>query len=195
MQTIKEIEEVRNIRQLVNINKKNFIDILASCLVVTIDTREKKIEHITKMFDEYKISYVSKKLDFGDYSFYLSKDKINENFNLSIDNDISFEKLIGVERKKDFNEIISNFTTNRERFEKEFKKAYDQKCEFRIIIEQKYSTLLKGKLRSKVSRRAIVASIFVFENVYNSNFVFLEKDSTACYIYNYFKYYLYSKIK
>lgn len=194
MEKTKEILQLKEIKQVINISKKNFIDIISKCIVIIIDTREKKTEHIINTFIEYKIPYVSMKLDFGDYSFYLDSKKLSEELNINIQDNIYFNNVIGIERKQSFDELILNFTKNRERFENEFKRAFLKGSTLRVIVEQRYKTLLFSKLRSKVSRKAIVASIFVFENVYDTNFIFLEKESVACYMYNYFKYWLYSKI-
>lgn len=35
---------------------------------VIVDTREKNIEHILKVFEKHNIAYKKEKLDFGDYA-------------------------------------------------------------------------------------------------------------------------------
>ena len=40
-------------------------------MVILIDTREKKNDHITNYFDKHDIKYENKALTCGDYSFYL----------------------------------------------------------------------------------------------------------------------------
>lgn len=194
MKESQEIKQLKELRQFVNMSKKSFFEALTDCIIIIIDSREKKIDHIKSVFDQYKISYVIRKLNFGDYSFYIDHKKLSEILNIKIETDINFTNNISVERKQNFDELILNFTQKRQQFEDEFIRADKEGSEFRIIVEQKYKTLLLGSLRSKVNRKAIVASIFVFENSYNSFFVYMDKDVTACYIFNYFKYYLYNKI-
>ena len=76
-----------------------------SNLTVVIDTREQKNEHIKNALDRLKVSYESRKLDVGDYSYcYMGQD---------------FTKLYAVERKNSVNELWGNIGGQRQRFEKE----------------------------------------------------------------------------
>jgi ERCC4-type nuclease len=54
--------------------KKERKELLKS-LTVLIDTRENKTGHITQYFDKHGISYKTKKLNFGDYSFIFQRMK------------------------------------------------------------------------------------------------------------------------
>ena len=44
---------------------------LTKQMIVLIDTREKRNEHILSYFDKQGITYRKEKLDFGDYTFLL----------------------------------------------------------------------------------------------------------------------------
>ena len=44
---------------------------LTKNLVVLVDSREKKNSHILEYFKKQGITYISTKLDYGDYSFYI----------------------------------------------------------------------------------------------------------------------------
>lgn len=189
------MNRLKQIRQLENIDRKDFIDILTSCLVVIIDSREKKFDHIKKDFEKYGILNISRKMNFCDYSFYIDKNLFNTKFKKEyLDRDIFFDEVICIERKASLDEIIQNFTSNRDRFEREFVKAVEKKCKVKVLIEDDYLNLILGNYRSKASRKAIVASMFTFENRYNINFIFVKKEGAANYIYNFFKYFLYGII-
>lgn len=56
-------------------------DELLSSMVILVDTREKQT-HIIESFDQYKINYQRKALDYGDYSFMIPK---NESLNIPRD--------------------------------------------------------------------------------------------------------------
>ena len=73
--------------------------------VVICDTREQKNSHILSAFDSMGVRYEVRKLNFGDYSFICD----NNDFTLSCT----------VERKANINELWTNCTTDRQRFEKE----------------------------------------------------------------------------
>lgn len=77
------------------------------CKEVTVicDTREQANKHILSYFDTHGIKYEAKKLDFGDYSFRIA------------DKDFSMQCV--VERKANVNELWTNISRDRERFEKE----------------------------------------------------------------------------
>ena len=47
---------------------KNEIDLLLDNMVILVDTREKKNQHITSVWDKQGIKYKSMKLDQADYS-------------------------------------------------------------------------------------------------------------------------------
>lgn len=46
------------------------MDELISSIVILIDTRERKADHILEYFDKKNITYKKKALDYGDYRFY-----------------------------------------------------------------------------------------------------------------------------
>ena len=88
---------------------------LLKSMVIIQDSREQEASHITKWFDEKKISYVTQKLETADYSFY-----IPANAELGIVRDMYFDDKIVIERKNSLEEISSCFTTTRMAFENEF---------------------------------------------------------------------------
>lgn len=90
-------------------------------VVVLIDTREQKNEHIAAQLDSLGIRHESRKLDFGDYSFQAQ----GRDFSLSC----------VIERKANVNELYGNFTSDRDRIEKEFKAGSSLAREFILLLE------------------------------------------------------------
>lgn len=90
-------------------------------VVIFCDTREQENRHIIDLLDTYKIKHIDRKLDFGDYSF-----KVN-------DRDFSLSCV--VERKANINELWSNTTKDRERFEKELHTAHSIANSVSLLVE------------------------------------------------------------
>lgn len=90
-------------------------------VTVLVDTREKKNSHILKQFDNLRIQYEDRALDFGDYSFMMQR----RDFSLSC----------VIERKGNINELYGNFTSGRECIEKEFRAGSSLAKEFILLIE------------------------------------------------------------
>ena len=125
-------------------------------MIILVDKREKKWNHIKSYFDLIGQKYEKKILDFGDYSF-----KIN---------DVSFEKKIVIETKRGkikqgggFAELENNLFNNKkpsktghspkELFNIELNKAINHKSEFILLIEnaKNTETILTKKFRYRNS--------------------------------------------
>lgn len=90
-------------------------------VTIICDTREQENRHIITALDEMKVLHENRKLDFGDYSF-------------SIDGrDFSLSCII--ERKGCINELWTNTTKDRERFEKELTAAHNIAGSVNLLIE------------------------------------------------------------
>lgn len=164
------------------------VDKLCKSIVVLVDTREKSNEHITDWFDKKKIPWKSKALTNGDYSFF-----VPENHELNIDRDLYFDKSIMVERKRNLDEIGSNFTTYRTRFEEEMATYSGKK--YLLLENSTYDKVVKEDYRNKLSAKAFLASIHTFNHRYDLEFVYMPNpDYSAEWIYltfvYYFKHYL-----
>jgi ERCC4-type nuclease len=142
-------------------------------IIILIDSREKKIEHITKVFDSQKIKYQTEKLEVGDYSFTL-KDK---RFNCII------------ERKNSLDELSQNFTSGRERFKREFERLnVNNKCHL-LIENNSLDDIICGNYRSEIHRNSFLASLLSFEYRYNINVHFISNNYTAFLITKLFYYF------
>lgn len=165
--------------------KKKLVD----SMIILVDTREKKNDHITKYFDEHGILYEKKAMEFGDYSFY-----IPANEELSIPRPIYFENDIIVERKASLEELSANFTTGRTRFEKEFAASKAEK-KYLLIENAEYGDLISGNYNTDYNKRAYWASLHSFNHKYNLEVFFIANEYSAIYILGVFQYYLKNLIK
>lgn len=158
----------------------NEVKELLSTIVVLVDTREKRNEHITDYFDAKGIKYERKKLDHGDYGAYLP-----ENMELGIMRDTFFP--IAIERKNSVDELAQTIK-KRTRFENELIRA--QRSKFMLLIEDEhgYENIVKGNYRSNYNARSFLASIKAFESRYGFMSVFVSKVAVGNYIYHHLYY-------
>ncbi len=100
---------------------------LTKQMVVLIDTREKRNEHILSYFDKQGITYRKEKLDFGDYTFLLPSAATGQG-------DIYFHDSIVIERKASLEELSGNLAQKRQQFEAEFLKARNAGAKIYLMV-------------------------------------------------------------
>ncbi|MCK8828149.1 ERCC4 domain-containing protein [Natroniella acetigena] len=169
---------------------KSELDQLLDSIVILIDTREKKNDHILKYFDKHEIEYKSKKLDFGDYSFMLPR-----NEELGIARDIYFNNQIVIERKASLEELSGNMTQDRARFENELLRSNQAKFILLIEDEQGYKNILAHKYNTKYNPRSYIGGLMSFQHRYNITIQFLDPVTVGNFIRWEFYYYLREYLK
>lgn len=159
------------------------MDRLLQSLVILVDTREQKNEHILQYLDKAGVGYKKKALAYGDYSFFIPADE-----SLDIPRDLYFDKEIIVERKGSLEELSNNLTKERDRLEKEFCLAPEHKV---LLIENAtYEDMVTGKYDSKYNNKSFWASLHSFWHKYNIPAFFLADHTySGFFIRGYFEYY------
>jgi ERCC4-type nuclease len=146
-------------------------------MIILVDTREKRNEHITKQFDNLKIPYRHKKLDFGDYSF-------------EIDG-ISYENKIVIELKASLDELASNFTSGRDRFRREFERAFGARCKVYLMVENADMSKIEAhNYRSMFSPIAYKKTLETWCHRFQIELVFCKRIDVAKFILNTFRRYV-----
>jgi ERCC4-type nuclease len=136
--------------------------------VIWIDTREQDL-HILKKLDAVGIKYKRKKLDYGDYSFQVNGE--------------SFEKRIVVERKGSITELCGNFAKGKTRFQKEFERAFFDKCKVVLMVEDgSWEKIENGEYRSRFSPGELKSRIKTWCNKFQIELKFVEKDKACSFI-------------
>ena len=160
------------------------MDELISSIVILIDTREQKSNHITDYFDRKNIAYKKKALKFGDYSFMLPA-----NESLSIPRDLYFTNSCVIERTASLEEISGNLTNGRDRFEKELCLAPAAKV---LLIENaSYGDIAAGNYDTKYNRKSFLGSLHSFWFKYNIPVMFMQDNKySGLFIREYFEYFL-----
>lgn len=150
---------------------------------IIVDTREQKNDHIIEYFKYRDIPYVVEKLETADYSFMLP-----HYAKLGLD-----QKFL-VEKKNSLDEIAGNFTKDRDRFEREFFRAHDQKIHL-VIETATWKRLLNHNYRSKFEPSSFTASLMTWGIRYNCPIWFVGKEESPYLIYNILKYELMEHLK
>ena len=112
-------------------------------IVILVDSREKANKHILDVFDKEGIQYRVTALESGDYTFELRA--IPE---LDIPHAMDFRQDVMIERKNSLDEISSNFTRGRERFNDEFGRAWAVK-KYLLVEDGSYEKIKMMDLRDR----------------------------------------------
>lgn len=155
---------------------------------ILIDTREQENSHIKEFLDKKKIKYRTRKLDFGDYSFYLPTDET-----LDIKRDIYFDKEIVIERKGSLSELAGNLTKDRERFEKELIRKKEAKM-YLLVENGSWQNINSGIYRSEYKPVSFLATLYAYMARFNISVDFTNKELSGQFIYSTFYYYLREKL-
>ena len=86
-------------------------------MVIQIDSREQKYDHITDYLDSQGIKYVRSKCVVGDY--------------INLEN-----PMVVIDRKKDLQEVVGNVTKDHERFVRELELANELGYRLIVLVEE-----------------------------------------------------------
>lgn len=164
--------------------------ILSESIVILIDKDEKENTHITDWLDKYSgkvqtgIKHKTKKMNVGDYSFYLPK-----NIELSIPRDIHFENDIIIERKNGLKELSGNLTKYRKRFENEWGRCQTQ-LRYLLVESGSLEDIIKHRYDTLTKPKAYINSIIALEQRHNLHVQFVNPQIMGNMIFAIFKRFL-----
>lgn len=139
---------------------------------VIVDTREQAGKQLDMRLEGLKCPFERKALKYGDYSASYIDIKTGEK--------VSLENKVIIERKYALSEICQNFTTNRDRFTREFERAKNDGCRVHILIEQdSYEKVYQGAYNSKLKPEALSASLHTFGARYNAHINFCRPQTSG----------------
>lgn len=144
------------------------VKLLIDNIVVLLDTREQKYQHITDNFESLDVRWRREKIDQGDYSACIESNAATKA--LIGDRDWYFDKEVVIERKASIDELAGNFKEpDRTRLATEMitLKANNIKLYF-FVEDPKFDlNIRKGNYRSEYKPKALYESIKSFEARYN----------------------------
>lgn len=146
-----------------------------SKLTIICDTREKDL-HCEEFFKKQKIPTITRKLDTGDYSAQIG--------------DMTLERDVAIERKRNLDELCGNMTADRDRFEREFLRAKAHGLKVFLIVENgTWSDVFLGNYRSKLSSKSLTGSILSWLARFDVTLIFCKPDETPKLMYGILYYY------
>lgn len=127
---------------------------------VIVDSREQKWEHIKNALEATGTPYIQQKLNYGDYTCTV----VDTEFQT-----ISLADKYVIERKRNLDELVGNFTKGRERFDREFKRAVADNAKMFLLIEDPklWENIRKHNYRSKMPPKSLLATLCSWQARYN----------------------------
>jgi ERCC4-type nuclease len=174
-----------------NFTKTEIDKILKNHMCILIDNREKpdKNTHITDYLEKKKIKYKRMTLNNGDYSVMI---EACPEYGINVDT--YFHHEIAIERKKDLEEISGNFSTARDRIEKEFS-LY--KGNMTLLIEgANYHDIINHNYTTSYVPKSFLGTLHSFCTRYNIALIFMPDNRfTGDYMSRRFYYFLRNILK
>lgn len=156
------------------------VDLLLKMMIIKIDTREQKNEHIVEFLDSRDIAWQSCKLDAGDYGAFIPATESITDRPLHLN--------AVIERKNSLDELAQT-VKERNRFENELSRAQRRDTRFIIMVEDgSYSGMIRKQYRSEYAAKALTGSLMAFEARYNVSIQHVAKADAGHYMY-YWLYY------
>ena len=151
-------------------------------LVVITDSREQVHQHIISWLDKHNIQHKSRALETGDYSVMLG--------------DTTFEDEVVVERKANLDEIAGNFTSGRERFEREMIRAKAGGIKIFLIVENaSWTDIFLHNYRSDLKPQSFAATLLSWQARFNLTITFCKPSETAQILYSTLYYWVRDRLK
>ena len=151
-------------------------------LTIVIDSREQNNKSIIDYFTEKKISFVTQKLNFADYSCF-----IPANTELGIIRDTYLNCYI--ERKGSIEELSGNFCNDRDRLESEFLRAKGNRLIMMIEEQAGLEKIIEHKYDTQYNEKSFLASLFSFGHRYGIDIHFVNKKYAGMFVYLQMHYY------
>lgn len=161
---------------------------------VLADTREQKWEHIRWMLDQAGCHVERGKLGQGDYTAFVPMSAF-PGFQ-AVPGLYSLQDEVVIERKANLDEIAGNFTTGRDRFEREFIRAKSKGIKVYLLIENaSWADIFSHNYRSQLNPKSLEGGLRSWQAKYNVSIEFCRPEETARTIYNILHYWLKAKLE
>ena len=165
------------------------IKILLKNIVICVDTREQRWEHIKQFFDKHKVKHKVMKLNQGDYSCYIESNE--ETIPIGVKKDWHFSNDIVIEKKNSCDELVASFI-DRDRFEHELArfKVYNIKAILLVEDANGYHKLKSGDYRSNYNSKSAIGTLETFASRFDLDVQFIDKEDSGFKIFKTLYYYV-----
>lgn len=147
------------------------IDKMLNSMTILCDTREQPTERFQRRVEGFGLPHLRKCLPYGDYSAQYT----------DLDGEtVTIENKVCIERKMSADELCTCFTKDRKRFEREFERAWADDAKIYLLIEnENWEKLINGRYKSKLSPKALKASLFAWSARYNMSIFYCKEETTS----------------
>jgi len=143
---------------------------------IYVDDREHETDALNERISHFNCPAEWHRLDYGDYSATVTLDD---------DTEFSLENKVVIERKMDIAELCKCFTSDRERFKREFERAAEAGAKTYLLIERgSWEWAYSGAYRSKMSPNSLIGSLTTWLARYNCQIIFCQQKTTGRLIYD-----------
>lgn len=151
------------------------IDEVLETFSVICDTREHDTPKARKRLKAFGVPVCRMTLSYGDYCGNIT---INDRpLHLS---DKAIRPVCVIERKQSLDEIASNLTRGRKRFQREFERAREAGAKVYLLVENaSWEAILNHRYRSRLHPNAFLASLTAWSVRYNLTPIFCKEESSA----------------
>ena len=161
---------------------------------VVADTREQVWNHVKDALEAAGCPVERGKLDQGDYTAFVPMNAFPGFQN--VPGFYSLQDEVVVERKANLDEIAGNFTTGRDRFEREFIRAKSKGIKVYLLIENaSWADILSHNYRSQLSPKSLMGSLLSWQAKYNVSIVFCRPEETGRILYSTLYYWLKARLE
>ena len=161
---------------------------------VLADTREQKWEHVRWALENAGCPVERGKLDQGDYTAFVPMSAFPGV--QDVPGLYSLQDEVVIERKANLDEIAGNFTTGRDRFEREFIRAKSKGIKVFLLIENaSWADILSHNYRSQLSLKSLMGSLLSWQAKYNVSIVFCRPEETGRILYSTLYYWLKARLE
>lgn len=161
---------------------------------VLADTREQKWEHVRWALENAGCRVEREKLDQGDYTAFVPMSAF-PGFQ-DVPGLYSLQDEVVIERKANLDEIAGNFTTGRDRFEREFIRAKSKGIKVYLLIENSsWADIFSHNYRSQLNPKSLEGSLRSWQAKYNVSVEFCRPEESARAIYNILHYWLKARLE
>lgn len=153
-----------------------FVKSSLDTFTILVDSREHENLKYHQRLARFSCPVIKTKLDFGDYSAQVT---LPSGVSFSLANKVSLE------RKAGYDELTGNFTTNRDRFKREFERAKAKDAKVYLLIEQAtWEKAYHGYYRSQMKPQALVASMTTWMARYDTPILMCNPETSGQLIYD-----------
>lgn len=143
---------------------------------IYVDDREKETEALNERISHFGCPAEWHRLNFGDYSATVILPDGTEH---------TLENTVVIERKMDLPELCKCFTSERDRFKREFERAKEVGAKVYLLIEHgSWEWAYSGAYRSKMSPKSLIGSLTTWLARYNCQIIFCQQKTTGQLIYD-----------